>query len=395
MKKIFLVFIFFLITGCSYDPYEMPKEVNIRLNKNEFEVYSTKYIKDLIKNKNVEIINNNKKINTNKIGTKNTIIEYTYKKRKYKYKVKYEVIDSEKPIFISYLSNRTILLNDDIDFCKKISYADNYDRNVKCKIEGDIDNANIGTYDLKYVLTDQSNNVSEENLTVNVVESIYENNSYNNSTNINFSDVISKYKNDNTLIGIDVSAWQGNIDFEKIKESGCEFVIIRMAYSSNINENLQLDKYFKDNIKNAKNANLKVGIYFYTNAATTKEVRKQAKYILKHLKNYKLDFPIGYDFESWSNFNDFNLNTHDLDNLFITFKDIVNKKGYDAMIYSSKYYLEKVWVNKDNNKVWLAHYTDNTDYGKDYILWQMGNTGRINGIFGDVDIDIYYKRELN
>lgn len=394
MKKMFIILIILLLSGCSYDPYEMPKDVKINLKNKEIIVYDDVKIKNLIKNKNVKIINENKLINTNKIGKLNTEIKYKYKKRKYKYKITYNVIDNEKPILVSYLSNRTILVNDEINFCKKISYIDNYDRKVKCDIEGDINYNNVGTYNLKYVLTDKSNNVLEEPFTVNVVNNINENNNYYSQDKINFSDAISKYKNNNTMIGIDVSAWQGEIDYNKVKDNGCEFVIIRMAYSSEINEDLKLDKYFNDNIKNAKKAGLKVGVYFYTNAASKKEVKKQAKFILKHLKNNKLDFPIAYDFESFSNINNFNMNTHDLDELFETFKKEVNKKDYDAMLYSSKYYLEKVWLNKNNNKVWLAHYTDYTNYTGDYILWQRANTGNINGIYGDVDIDIYYKREL-
>lgn len=393
MKKLFILFIIIFITGCSYDEYKMPKDVKILLNKEKINVYEKKNINNLIKKSNVQILNKKKIINTNDIGIKKITITYKFKKRNYKYKVDYEVIDSEKPIFINYASNRTILLENETDFCSQISFVDNYDRNPTCLIDGEIDFNKVGTYNLKYIIKDNSNNTNEEKLTVNIVENIQNSNSNYSSNTKNFSDIIQKYKSNNNEIGIDVSAWQGEIDFNKLKENGCEFVIIRMAYSSEINEALKLDKYFKQNLKNAKKAGLKVGIYFYTNAASVKEVKKQAKFILKNLKNFKLDFPIAYDFESWSNFNEFKLNTHDLDNLFNTFKEVVEKRGYNAMIYSSKYYLEKVWLNEEKNDVWLAHYTDYTNYEGKYILWQLGNTGRINGIYGDVDIDIYYKKK--
>ena len=395
MKKIIIVLLVLILCGCSYDPYEMPKDVILKVKNDDINVYSKVKIKDLIKDKNVKIINKNKYINTNKVKKYNTEIEYEYKKRKYKYKVNYNVVDREKPMLVSYLSNRTILLNDTTDFCEKISYIDNYDRKPKCEIDGEIDFSKTGTYYLNYVLTDKNNNQLIEPFTVNIVESIKENNNSYNNQKTNFSDIVNNYKNDNTMIGIDVSAWQGDIDYKKIKENGCEFVIIRMAYSSNINEDLKLDMHYKENIKKAKKAGLKVGIYFYTNAASKKEVKKQAKFILKNLKKTKLDFPIAYDFESFGNINDYNVNTHDLDELFITFKNEVKKKGYDAMLYSSKYYLEKIWLNNSNSKVWLAHYTNETTYEGKYKFWQLSNTGNINGIYGDVDIDIYYKRELN
>ena len=393
MKKFLrAIAILFLLTACSYDEYKMPKEVYINLNNKNINVYEKVTVNDLIKDTNVEIINSNKKITTDKIGNNIVIVKYKYKKRYYKYNANYNVIDNEKPIFINYSSVRTIPKGIDINFCDEISYADNYDREPSCKIGGEIDFMTSGTYNLKYVISDQSNNKNEENLKVNIVEAIENKTSSYESENKYFSDIINKYKNSKNMIGIDISAWQGEIDFDKIKKSGCEFVIIRMAFSSKINQDLTLDKYYKDNIKKAKNAGLKVGVYFYTNAASINEVKKQSKFILKNLKGIKLDLPIAYDFESWSTFNEFKLNTHDLDNLFNTFNDEMKKNGYEAMIYSSKYYLEKVWLNEKKNKIWLAHYTDYTNYDGDYILWQMSNTGRIDGIYGDVDIDIYYKK---
>lgn len=391
-KKIILILLIIFICGCSYDPYEIPKDVYINIQKDNINVYDKKKVKDIVKDSNVKITNQNKYLNTNKINKQEVIIDYIYKKRKYKYRAKYNVIDNEKPILINYSSNKTIIVNEEKDFCKNISYIDNYDRNPKCKITGDINYNEVGTYYLKYNIIDSSNNTLEEDLTVNIVNEINEDNGSYTPEVKEFSDIINNYKKDNTMIGIDVSEWQGDIDFNKLKENGCEFVIIRMAFSSHKNEDLKLDKYYKTNIKNAKKAGLKVGVYFYTNTGSINEINKQSKFILKQLKGYKLELPIAYDFESWNDFNELHLNSNDLDNLYSVFEKNMNKKGYKTMLYSSKYYLEKVWLNKNNSNIWLAHYTDNTNYDKEYMLWQMSNSGRINGIYGDVDIDILYKK---
>jgi GH25 family lysozyme M1 (1,4-beta-N-acetylmuramidase) len=84
------------------------------------------------------------------------------------------------------------------------------------------------------------------------------------------------------------------------------------------------------------------------------------------------------------------MNLHDLESSINTFRDELKKAGYDTMLYSSKWYLEHVWPNEDEYPVWLAHYTSNTNYQGKYILWQKTNEGKIDGISGDVDIDIYY-----
>ena len=76
-----------------------------------------------------------------------------------------------------------------------------------------------------------------------------------------------------------------------------------------------------------------------------------------------------------------------------TFIKVLEDNGYKASLYSSKNYLQRVWLTDDFENVWLAHYTKNTDYDKDYYLWQMCNTGRIAGINGDVDIDILFNKK--
>ena len=117
----------------------------------------------------------------------------------------------------------------------------------------------------------------------------------------------------------------------------------------------------------------------------------QAKFIKKHLNKTKLDFPIAYDFEEWSDFNSLKMNSHDLLERVNEYKSILKEDGYDIMIYGSKYYLENVWLKNDYD-TWLAHYTDETDYKGDYILWQLCSDGIIDGIDGYVDFDIYYKK---
>ena len=396
MKKYIMLFLLILLlTGCKfYDEYKMPEEVSIELNDNTFEVYSVKTINDLISDTNVEITNSDKKLKTNKIGEKEIEIEYKYKKRDYKYIVNYKIVDTESPFIIRLSSYRSTLVNEEIDFCEGASFIDNYDREPTCSITGDYDLSIPNTYYLKYEVKDQSGNITNKDLTLDVFEEWpiyddYEDDDYEETYTL-FSKFKKKYKTDDVMLGIDVSFWQGDIDFEAVKDAGAEFVIIRMAYSD-LETEIDLDSKFNQNLKAAKDAGLLVGVYIYTSANTKEEAIKQAKFIKKNLNKVKLDFPIVYDFEDWRDFNTLKMNSHDLLERVNEYKSILKEDGYDMMIYGSKWYLENVWLPYDYD-TWLAHYTDETDYQGDYILWQVTNDGLIDGIYGYVDLDIYYKK---
>lgn len=411
MKKIIIIFIgIFILCGCStYDEYEMPKEVSIKTIDANFEVYSKPKIVDLIEDKNVKILNEDEVINTNKTGKKKATIEYEYDDRTYKYDVEYTIKDTTSPTVLytneysyAYVGDTT---SENIDFCESAVFIDNYDRKVSCKVEGTYDINTAGSYDLKYIISDKDNNITEDTITFEVIEPVDEDEEYEEpveeevieeeteeeDVGIQFTDIIKNYKSKNNMIGIDVSRWQGDIDFKKVKKSGAEFVIMRMAVSNGPDDEIGLDSKFKQNLKNAKKAGLKIGVYVYTSPATVKEVKKQAEFIVKELDGTKLDFPIAYDFENWDDVRKLKINIHDLTNMMDEFYKIVNKEGYEVMLYSSKYYLDKIWGTVDY-PVWLAHYVDQTNYQGDFIMWQMTNEGKIDGIDTDIDIDIYYKK---
>lgn len=397
MKKYLIIpLVLLLFTGCKfYDEYEMPEEVEIELNENKFEVYSDNTINNLISDCNVEILNGDEELESEDIGEKEITIEYKYKKRDYKYIVNYEIVDTEAPFIIKLPTYKTTLINEEIDFCEGGSYIDNYDRELECSVTGEYDISIPGRYFLKYEVKDDSGNIANKDFTLDVFYEWPEDNSDGNNdykyTYTLFDDIQEKYENKDVMLGIDISVWQGdNIDFNKVKEDGAEFVIIRMAYSD-LDTPIVLDKYFEQNIKKAKDAGLKVGVYVYTSANTKEEAIKQAKFIKNHLNKTKLDFPIAFDFEDWSDFNTLKMNSHDLLERVNEYQSILEKDGYDMMIYGSKWYLENVWLPNDYD-IWLAHYIDETDYNGDYILWQLCSDGIIDGIYGYVDFDIYYKK---
>ena len=166
---------------------------------------------------------------------------------------------------------------------------------------------------------------------------------------------------------------------------------MRIGIQSDIDADISKDVYYDRYLKDAKEVGLKVGVYVFTSSINEEMAKINAKETIKYLDGIELDFPVAYDFENWGSIKSYNMNLHDLEESINTFRNELKKAGYDTMLYSSKWYLENVWPNEDEYPVWLAHYTDNTSYQGKYILWQKTNIGKIDGISGDVDIDIFYK----
>ena len=351
------------------------------------EVYEDVNVNHFIKDLDGKIVKN-KKINTNKIGNKKISFIYLNsrgKKRRGTFSIK--VVDLEKPLV--WLSNKyNIKLGSKDNLLDSIMCADNYDTNPSCEIKGFYDLNEKGTYPLTYVAKDKSGNESSTDFILNVYEQSKNSKEVKEST-INFSDVLKEHKTSNTEVGIDVSKWQKNIDFKKVKDAGATFAMIRLGYQDGVNGKYILDKYFEENIKNANENGIKVGVYFYSYADSKKEAKKQAKWVIENVKKYKIELPIAFDWECYTSFNKINLSLFGLGEVADSFLDEVKKLGYKPMLYGSKNYLNSVW-KYNNYDVWLAHYTNKTNYDGKYVMWQICDNGIIDGIEEKVDIDILY-----
>lgn len=395
MRKVLYVSLFIIIislTGCGYDVYEMPEEAYINLNDNIFEVFNEYTVKDLVSDTNTEILFPNKKIDTDKIGDNTYVLDYSFKKRKYKLIVNYSVIDSVKPVFIGASNELEMLVNSDDNICDMITFGDNYDNKPTCSINGEYNINEVGVYDnLEYVIKDSSLNENTKKFKLKVVNKITKVNNNRIPKYLYIDDIIKNYKNENTSIGIDVSKWQGNVDFKKVKDAGIEFVIMRIGSQRDPSDDIEVDVKFKEYYNAVKDAGLKFSVYVYNTAISTEDGEKVANWVINMLDGDKLDYPIAYDWENWSNFNKYNISLHTLSDSYLAFERTLKKAGYDAMLYSSKFYLENVWMNYENSNIWLAHYTDKTDYKGKYMLWQMTSLAKIDGITENtVDIDILY-----
>lgn len=270
--------------------------------------------------------------------------------------------------------------------------GDNYDSKPNCFIDGEYDLNTVGEYKLTYKGIDSSNNQVSKDFTLYVKPKTTSSGSTTKTPVVttNFNDIVKNYKNENTKIGLDVSHWQGNIDFQRVKDAGVEFVYIRIGRGNGIGKEFVMDSKFKQNIEGFNKVGIPVGLYFYTYAASKKDAIKEAKWIVENIKDYKVDLEIAFDWENWSFYRDFNLSFYELTEVAKAFNKELNKHNYQGMLYSSKNYLENMWFEVDF-PVWLAHYTKKTSYKGKYKIWQICDNGVVEGIpDNQVDINIMY-----
>ena len=195
--------------------------------------------------------------------------------------------------------------------------------------------------------------------------------------------------------GIDVSSWNGNIDWNAVKNSGVSFVIIRCGYRGYTQGGLIEDSKFHTYASGAEAAGLKVGVYFFSQATNEREAVEEASMAISMAKSHKISYPIFIDSEYGAA--NHNGRADRLDKATRTacvraFCETVRSSGYTPGVYASKsWYYNNLDAGQLNNyKIWLAHYCAQTDYKGKYELWQSSNTGRINGISGNVDINTSY-----
>ena len=181
--------------------------------------------------------------------------------------------------------------------------------------------------------------------------------------------------------GIDVSKWQGEIDFKKVKEAGYEFVIIRAGYGKSTK-----DPYYEKNYTAAKAAGLKVGAYLYSYAGGTNDAKIEAQFCKSLINGKSFDFPFAYDVEDPKILKK---SVGEINNIINTWMNEMN--GYNVSIYTSKSYAENWGLPNTNYKVWIAQWSDSCTYKGNYYMWQKSSKGRVNGIIGNVDIDILYE----
>ena len=200
-----------------------------------------------------------------------------------------------------------------------------------------------------------------------------------------------------SVTGIDVSHWQKLIDWEQVKESGVEFAMIRLGYRGYEQGGLSVDSYATANLDGAIAAGLDVGVYFFSQAITPEEAEEEAYFVLEQLEPYKdsITMPVVFDWEHVSNANARTANMRDPDMLTdctLAFLQTIEAAGYRTMVYFNRTQSWK-YLNLEELKdyeFWLAAYTQRMDFPYKIQMWQYTNAGKVPGVVGDCDINIYF-----
>lgn len=192
--------------------------------------------------------------------------------------------------------------------------------------------------------------------------------------------------------GIDVSSWQGEINFAKVKQSGIDFIIIRCGFRLQQSGKITEDKRFKYNISEANKYGIPVGVYFYSAAINKKEALEEASFVLNLIKDYEVVYPVIYDFEMFGVDRAKGISDEVINNNAKTFLSYVEEHGYRGMLYTNLKDVNNHWdINKFRDyKIWFAQYIDQATYDGEYDIWQYANNGRIDGIKGNVDLNESY-----
>lgn len=196
----------------------------------------------------------------------------------------------------------------------------------------------------------------------------------------------------NQLRGIDVSKYQGNINWSAVKSSGIDFAIIRAGYRGYGTGALVEDSKFKANIQGATAAGIPVGVYFYSQAVTEEEAREEALMVIGLVKGYKISYPIYFDTEKVAG------DTGRADGLSaaqrtacaVAFCETIRAAGYTAGVYSYRdwFYYNLNYANISKYRIWIAQYRSTLDFKYNYQIWQYTSSGSVNGISGRVDMNI-------
>lgn len=188
---------------------------------------------------------------------------------------------------------------------------------------------------------------------------------------------------------IDVSEWQENVDWKKVKASGVDYAILRAGFGR---ESYQVDSEFEKNYKNAKAAGIKLGAYWYSYADSVADAKNEAEACLVVLKGKTFELPIYYDMEDSSQ-TGFSKNT--LTAMAKAFCDTVKAKGYNVGVYANlnwfTNYLDYTELKKMYS-IWLAQY--NVSAELDCDIWQYASDGKVSGVSGNTDMNIIYNSKI-
>lgn len=250
-----------------------------------------------------------------------------------------------------------------------------------------------------FIFQDVKENSYRAELLENVPKNIYDFSCLSTDEDTGFKKYNDEKNGITSKMGIDVSEFQGgDIDWKQVKDSGIEFVIVRVGYRAyGESGELVKDAMFEQNIEGALEAGLEVGVYFFSQAITPGEAVEEAEFVLDLIRPYKITGPVVYDTEEIKGDTartDGNTR-QEFTNYCKVFCDTVEHAGYDSMIYANMKWMAFTLDMEEltDYDFWYADYHELPQNPYDYAIWQYSETGAVPGINANVDLNIWFEKE--
>ena len=198
----------------------------------------------------------------------------------------------------------------------------------------------------------------------------------------------------NTYQGIDVSKFSGTIDWQKVKDSGVYFAMIRAGYRGYSEGALNKDAYFEENAQGCNDVGIKLGVYFFSQAISVEEAIEEASFVINLCKNYKVEFPICFDMEeiSGTNARANSLSKEEVTKITLAFCNTVREAGYTPIIYANSHWIfSKLDLEAvENIDKWYAQYASEPYLPYQFSMWQYTSSATIPGISNNADRNIAF-----
>ena len=201
------------------------------------------------------------------------------------------------------------------------------------------------------------------------------------------------------MVGIDVSSWQYEIDWQAVADAGTEFAMIRIGYRGSESGKLNADKYAQANLSGAAEAGLKIGVYFFSQALSREEAEEEARYVLDVIQDLDITMPVVFDWEKveGANSRSMDMDRRTLTDCALAFLKVIEDAGYNAMVYFNPHQSRNLFYLSELKQYdfWLANYTDRMDFPYKVKMWQYTESGIIPGIDTPCDFNIYFPDETD
>lgn len=220
---------------------------------------------------------------------------------------------------------------------------------------------------------------------------------------VNISEVFDDNRTGEITYGIDVSKYQGTIDWKKVADSGIDFAMIRIGYRTLVDGKIVADSNAKFNMQEAQKNGIKVGGYFFSTAISNEEAIAEANWVADYVAKYQITYPIAYDCEGYDKAGNrhYGMTNTQRTDVALAFMERIAERGYSPLFYGAKSEMEndaKWEMNRISSiySVWVAQYPASysqgmdSDYNGSHIMWQYTNRGTVPGIKGSVDMNIAY-----